>query len=105
MNSMTGFFSILGYTAIFMVLSIGLVNSCFSIMYILPESLWTFMGANGSNPATQMQGQIGRDTQSTSNVMGTTGGAVKMFGSSGRSSMIESPITTDGGGKGGLIKT
>ena len=101
MNSMTGFFSILGYTAIFMVLSIGIVNSCFSIMYILPEALWTFMGATGSNPATQMQGQIGRDTQSTSNIMGTTGGAVKIFGSSGKSSMMEPPVTTDGGGKGG----
>ncbi len=37
MNSMTGFFSVLGYTAIFLTLGVGLVNSCMSIMYILPE--------------------------------------------------------------------
>jgi hypothetical protein len=81
MNSMTGFFSILGYTAIFqytaifLTLGVGLVNSCMSIMYILPESLWAFMGASGSQPM-----QIGRDTQAASNtitagVAGATMGA------------------------------
>jgi conjugal transfer/type IV secretion protein DotA/TraY len=75
MNSMTGFFSVLGYTAIFLTLGVGLVNSCMSIMYILPESLWAFMGASGSQPM-----QIGRDTQAASNtitagVAGATMGA------------------------------
>ncbi len=75
MNSMTGFFSVLGYTAIFLTLGVGLVNSCMSIMYILPESLWAFMGASASQSM-----QIGRDTQAASNtitagVAGATMGA------------------------------
>ena len=98
MNSMTGFFSVLGYTAIFLTLGVGLVNSCMSIMYILPESLWTFMGASGSQPM-----QIGRDTQGLGNdLAGLTAFAnmtaknISMGAGNGKKSV------GGGGGKGGL---
>jgi hypothetical protein len=60
MNSLTGFISILGYTAIFMVICVGLVNSAMSITYILPEAIWRFMGADSSGTV-----QVGRDTAAT----------------------------------------
>ena len=48
MSSLTGFLSIIMLVAIFLMLSISIINSCMSIMYILPEAMWTFMGAHGS---------------------------------------------------------
>lgn len=56
MDSMTGFFSLIGYSALFMVLVGGLINSCMSVMYILPDAIFRFIGAQSS--AT---GQMGRD--------------------------------------------
>ena len=48
MSSLTGFLSIIMLVAIFLMLSISIINSCMSIMYILPEAMWTFMGAHSS---------------------------------------------------------
>jgi conjugal transfer/type IV secretion protein DotA/TraY len=100
MNSMTGFFSVLGYTAIFLTLGVGLVNSCMSIMYILPESLWAFMGASGSQPM-----QIGRNTQDAANTATAISTGVTMGGknlSMRSAALAEDGGKKTGGGKGGL---
>ena len=55
-DSMTGFFSILGFTALFFVLCAGLINSCMSVTYLLPDAIFQFIGAHVSATA-----QIGRD--------------------------------------------
>jgi conjugal transfer/type IV secretion protein DotA/TraY len=56
-DSMTGFFGVLGLTAIFFLLAAGLVNSCMSVMCLLPDAIFQFVGAHSSATA-----QIGRDT-------------------------------------------
>jgi hypothetical protein len=55
-DSMTGFFSILGFTALFFVLSAFLVNSSMSVTYLLPDAIFQFIGAHSSATAG-----IGRD--------------------------------------------
>lgn len=55
-DSVTGFFSILGYIAIFMIIMVGLVNSCMTVTYLLPDAIFAFIGAHSS--ATS---QVGRD--------------------------------------------
>ena len=60
MNSFTGFFSIILYLIFFGVLSVSVINSCMSVMYIIPEAIWHFMGANVSQTT-----QVGRDTART----------------------------------------
>ncbi|MHB0992557.1 MAG: DotA/TraY family protein [Burkholderiales bacterium] len=57
MNSVTGLISIFILIVFFMFLSISVINSCMSVMYIIPEALWRFMGADTSQTT-----QIGRDT-------------------------------------------
>jgi conjugal transfer/type IV secretion protein DotA/TraY len=77
MNSLTGFVSILGYTAIFMVICVGLVNSAMSITYILPEAIWRFMGADSSGTV-----QVGRDTATTA-AHSTVAGIATIMGGRG----------------------
>ena len=68
MSSLTGFLSIIMLIAIFLMLSISIINSCMSIMYILPEAMWTFMGAHSSQTT-----QLGRGLeQSVANIGSTT---------------------------------
>ena len=68
MNSLTGFLSIIMLIAIFLMLSISIINSCMSIMYILPEAMWSFMGAHSSQTT-----QTGRNMeQSVANIGSTT---------------------------------
>ena len=68
MSSLTGFFSIIMLVAIFLMLSISIINSCMSIMYILPEAMWTFMGAHSSQTT-----QLGKGMeQSVAGVAKTT---------------------------------
>lgn len=55
MDSVTGFFSILGFVAIFMVMMVGLVNTCMSVMYLLPDAIFAFIGAHSS--ATSQAGR------------------------------------------------
>ncbi len=74
-NSFTGFISILGYCALFMVLIMSLVNSCMSITYILPEALWQFMGAHSSQTT-----QVGRDTAGSSQNAALGGAAIARSG-------------------------
>jgi conjugal transfer/type IV secretion protein DotA/TraY len=73
MNSLTGFLAILGYTAIFLTLGVGLINSCMSIMHILPEAVWTFMGAHKSDPMS-----IGHNTQSSADTITAVSSGVNM---------------------------
>lgn len=72
MDSMTGLFSILGFMAIFMVMMVGLVNSCMSVMYLLPDAIFQFIGAHnsataqvGRNEAQHMAGTVGGGTAIT----------------------------------------
>ena len=60
MNSFTGLLSIFVLLVFFMFLSISIINSCMSVMYIIPEALWHFMGASTSQTT-----QIGRETGKT----------------------------------------
>lgn len=60
MDSMTGLFSIMGFVAIFMVMMVGLVNSCMTVMYLLPDAIFQFIGARDSATA-----QVGRDQTRT----------------------------------------
>ncbi len=55
-DSITGFFSILGFIALFMIIMAGLINSCMSVTYLLPDAIFAFIGAHSS----AMSG-IGRD--------------------------------------------
>lgn len=57
MDSMTGLLSILGYSALFVVLTFMLINSAMSVTYLLPDAIFQFIGAHASATA-----QIGRDT-------------------------------------------
>lgn len=56
-NSMTGFFSILGFTALFFIMMAGLINSCMSVTYLLPDAIFAFIGAHSSATAS-----VGRDS-------------------------------------------
>ena len=67
MNSLTGFLSIIMLVAIFLMLSISIINSCMSIMYILPEAVWSFMGAHSSQTT-----QAGRNLEQSVANVGTT---------------------------------
>jgi hypothetical protein len=69
MDSMTGFFSILGFIAIFFAIMAGLVNTCMTVMYILPDAIFSFMGARnsatadiGRNEAGNMKGIVAANT-------------------------------------------
>lgn len=44
-HSMTGLFSVFGYCALYMVLAVGLVNTSCSLMHLLPDAVFEFMGA------------------------------------------------------------
>ncbi len=55
MDSITGLFSVLGYVAIFYVIMVGLVNTCFSVTYLLPDAIFQFIGAHSS--ATSQAGR------------------------------------------------
>lgn len=44
-HSVTGLFSIFGYIALYMVLAVGLVNTSCSLIYLLPDAIFEFMGA------------------------------------------------------------
>lgn len=57
-DSVTGIVSIIGFTVIFFTISIGLITSAASVMYILPDAIFSFMGASSS--ATS---QAGRDVE------------------------------------------
>ena len=68
MSSLTGFLSIIMLIAIFLMLSISIISSCMSIMYILPEAMWSFMGAHSSQTT-----QLGRGMeQSVANIGSVT---------------------------------
>lgn len=67
-DSVTGIVSIIGFTVIFFTISIGLITSAASVMYILPDAIFSFMGASSS--ATS---QAGRDVERGVGNM-TTGG-------------------------------
>lgn len=56
MDSITGFFSILGFTAMFFLIMVGLINACMSVTYLLPDAIFAFIGVHNS-AATQ----VGRD--------------------------------------------
>jgi conjugal transfer/type IV secretion protein DotA/TraY len=56
MDSVTGLFSILGFTALFFVIMAGLVNTCMTVMYLLPDAIFSFIGAHNSATAS-----VGRD--------------------------------------------
>jgi conjugal transfer/type IV secretion protein DotA/TraY len=47
-NSMTGLVSIFGYCALYMVLAVGMVNTSCSIIHLLPDAIFKFMGAEAS---------------------------------------------------------
>jgi UPF0716 family protein affecting phage T7 exclusion len=72
MDSTTGFFSIIGFTALFFFVMAGLITSCFSVTYILPDAIFAFIGAHNSATA-----QVGRDTErnAETGVKVGTGGA------------------------------
>ncbi len=55
MDSMTGLFSIFGFIAIFYVIMVGLINTCFSVTYLLPDAIFAFIGAHSS--ATSQAGR------------------------------------------------
>jgi conjugal transfer/type IV secretion protein DotA/TraY len=57
MDSITGFFSIIGFTSLFFFIMTGLITSCFSVTYLLPDAIFAFIGAHNSATA-----QVGRDT-------------------------------------------
>lgn len=100
MDSMTGFFSILGFVAIFYVIMVGLVNSCFSVMYLLPDAIFAFIGAHNSAAS-----QTGR--HEADNVKNAVGGGVAIsrqgqarldkVGAANRRKAKDDPGGTDGG--------
>lgn len=55
MDSMTGLFSIFGFTSLFFVIMVGLINTCMTVMYLLPDAIFAFIGAHASATA-----QVGR---------------------------------------------
>lgn len=56
MDSVTGFLSIIGFTAVFFVIMTGIVNSCMTVMYLIPDAIFAFIGSHSSAMA-----QVGRD--------------------------------------------
>lgn len=78
MNSITGLISIFGFVFVFLILSVGLVNSSMSIMHILPEAIWTFMGAQTSGTV-----QVGRDTADQGANRAREGATAVVLGRSG----------------------
>lgn len=74
MDSVTGFFSILGFVAIFMVMMVGLVNTCMSVMYLLPDAIFAFIGARNSATA-----EVGRNE--ANHVIGAAAGAKSIIDS------------------------
>jgi hypothetical protein len=70
MDSMTGFFSIIGFTALFFFIMAGLVTTCFSVTYLLPDAIFAFIGAHNSATA-----QVGRDLNENAK-LATAAGAV-----------------------------
>lgn len=43
-HSLTGFFSIFGYCAIYMTLAVGLVNASAALMWKIPDAMWEWLG-------------------------------------------------------------
>lgn len=84
MDSMTGFFSILGYIAIFMVLMVILTNSAMSVTYLLPDAIFQFIGAHNSATA-----QVGRDTASHAERGALGGAAISNRGTQSMSRMAQ----------------
>lgn len=75
MKSITGLFSILGLSAIFMVMMVGLVNTCMSVMYLLPDAIFAFIGAYNSAAA-----QTGRHESQNAERAALGGAAVSRQG-------------------------
>lgn len=45
-HSVTGIFSMLGFIALYMTLAVGMVNTSCSLMYLIPDAIFRFMGAD-----------------------------------------------------------
>ena len=75
MDSMTGFFSILGFIAIFMVLMVGLINTSMTVTYLLPDAIFAFIGAHNSATA-----DVGRNEASKMEQAGLGGAAISRQG-------------------------
>jgi hypothetical protein len=56
LDSVTELFSIIGYIALFFVIMVGLINTCMTVMYLLPDAIFAFIGAHTSATAS-----VGRD--------------------------------------------
>ena len=97
MNSWSGVLSIIGYISFFFVMAIGLVNSSFSIIYILPDAIFTFMGVQQSNT------EFGRSMGDSARAGVMTGVGVTRAGGLGNSMLGGSgiPAGKPGGGNAG----
>lgn len=71
-DSMTGLFSILGFSAIFLVMMTGLINSSMSVTYLLPDAIFAFIGAHSSATA-----QVGRNE--VDNMKASVGGSTAIM--------------------------
>ncbi len=91
MDSVTGLLSIFILIVFFMLLSISVINSCMSVMYIIPEASWSFMGAHTSQTT-----QIGRDTDKASGRIAENLAGASAFASRRSPGM-------GGGGSGGVF--
>lgn len=65
-NSMTGLFSVIGLIALYLILAVGLINTACSLMWILPDAILKFMGADGGN--------LGFSKDLTTHTLGAVGG-------------------------------
>jgi conjugal transfer/type IV secretion protein DotA/TraY len=70
-DSMTGLFSTIGFIALFFVIMVGLVTTCFSVTYLLPDAIFAFIGAQSS--ATS---QTGRHETQNAEKSGLTGAGI-----------------------------
>lgn len=101
MDSVTGFFSILGFVAIFMVMMTGLVNTCMSVMYLLPDAIFAFIGARNSATA-----EVGRNEANHVIAAGATSKSIVNSATPGMRRMAqESGKGGNGGGDEGIRKS
>ena len=100
MDSVTGLFSIMGFSALFFVIMSGLVNTCMTVMYLLPDAIFSFIGAHNSATAG-----VGRDEAKKMEGGSLAGAAISRQGSShvdhqGAGSRSRQKEAGGGGGKG-----
>jgi conjugal transfer/type IV secretion protein DotA/TraY len=62
-NSVTGFYSVIGYLVLYAVLNITLIQSLFNMIFLLPDQILSLVGSHGS------MAELGKDVEHRMNAM------------------------------------